>query len=154
MNNPFGSCNVTSTAMCLAYFGLRAKDPDVQLEDELYNYCDTHSLDRHNPADLATLIADYGYKDKFKLEAKWSEAKAWLNQGNPLIVHGYFTRSGHIIAIVGYNEVGWVVNDPYGEWSADGYDTNASGGGLTYSYEAMERVCGADGDLWIHFVSK
>ena len=36
LNNPTGSCNVTSIAMCLAYFGVTA--PTGQLEDELYNY--------------------------------------------------------------------------------------------------------------------
>lgn len=151
---PYGSCNVTSVAMCLYYFGLRSQDPGEQLEDELYQYCETQGLDRHLGAHLAQIIADYGYQDDYQEQARWDDVKNWLDKGNPAIVHGYFTASGHIIVIRGYNDRGWVVNDPYGEWFEDGYDTNASGEGLTYSYGMMERVCGSDGDLWMHFVSK
>ena len=80
--------------------------------------------------------------------------KEWLSAGNPCIVHGWFTREGHIVTIIGFNERGFIVHDPYGEYWESGYDTSVSGAGLTYSYELMKRVCGRDGDLWIHYVSK
>jgi len=154
--NPYGSCNVTCVAMCLAYFGHPAIDPitDQQLEDELYRACLYNGLDRHSPTDLAKLIDIYGYHDKFQPDAKWGDVKAWLKSGKPCIVHGWFTRAGHTVVIRGYDDRGWIVNDPYGEWWRTGYDTNASGAGLTYSYEMMHQVCGNDGDLWIHFVGK
>lgn len=153
--NPHGSCNVTSVAMCLAYLGHPSICPSgEQLEDELYRYCIKYGLSRHSPVDLAKLVRIYGYKDDFQEDAKWADVKQWLASGSPCIVHGWFSRSGHIIVITGYNEKGWIVNDPYGEWFEWGYDTTVSGKGLTYSYNIMRELCGTDGDLWIHYVSK
>jgi uncharacterized protein YvpB len=155
LTNPYGTCNVTSVAMCMAYFGHPIRNSqNAQLEDELNQYCSANGLDRHSPADLAKVLRTYGYKDDFQSNAKWGDVKQWLNQGNPCIVHGYFTGSGHIITIIGYNQTGWIVNDPYGEWYSTGYDTSKSGAGLTYSYGMMRQICGPDGDLWIHYVSK
>jgi len=165
-NNSYGSCNVTCVAMVMGFLGHPLIDSTTgqQLEDELYRAAIHHGLDRHNPADLAKLIQLYGYKDGFFEEgvyqegfqpiAKWGDVKKWLDIGKPCICHGWFTRAGHIIVIRGYNDRGWIVNDPYGEWWSTGYDTNTSGEGLTYSYGMMREVCGNDGDLWVHFVSK
>ena len=155
INNPHGSCNVTSLAMCMGFYGRPLiTAAGKQLEDELYEYCLDNGLSRHSPLDLAKVLQAYGYKDNFQPGAKWGEVKQWLAAGKPCIVHGWFTKSGHIIVIVGYNEQGWIVNDPYGEWFDWGYDTTISGKGLTYSYEMMQRLCGPDGDLWMHYVSK
>lgn len=150
---PLKTCNVTSVAMCLDYLGHSQKS-GIQLEDELYEYCQDRDLDKHNPLDLAQLVKDYGYKDNFQFKSNWAEVKTWIANGNPAIVHGWFTPAGHILVLIGYNERGWIVNDPNGEWFEEGYDTNASGAGLTYSYKMMERLCSADGELWIHYISK
>ena len=154
---PLGTCNVTSVAMCLTYLGLRPQSSQ-QLEDEFCLYCDNNGLDRHVPSDMARLISAYGYRDNFQNHATWDAVRQWLDAGNPAIVHGWFTEHGHIMTIIGYNDDGWIVNDPNGKWlEARGqYDTNASGAGRTYSYSAMETACGPDagGELWVHFVSK
>jgi uncharacterized protein YvpB len=151
---PLGSCNTTSIAMALAYFGHPIRNTQgVQLEDELNQYCDRNGLDRHVPGDLAQIVKAFGYKDDFTPAARWADVKEWIDSGNPCVVHGWFTGSGHIICIIGYNSKGWVVNDPYGEWYSSGYDTTRSGAGLTYSYEMMQRICGTDGDLWIHYLA-
>jgi hypothetical protein len=137
----------------MAYYGHPIRNAQgMQLEDELNQYCYDHNLDRHVPTDLKKVLEAYGYRDDFQPGARWGDAKTHLSGGNPLVAHGYFTRSGHIIAIIGYNSKGWIVQDPFGEWYAEGYDTSRSGAGLTYSYEMMQRVCGYDGDLWLHFV--
>lgn len=111
-------------------------------------------LNRKSPYDLAKIVEHCGHCDRFTEHATWKEVKDWLGRGNPCVVHGWFTKSGHIIVIRGFNAQGFIVNDPYGEYWADGYDTKAPGGGLTYSYHLMERCCGIDGDLWIHFLAK
>lgn len=152
--NPYGSCNTTSVATCFAYFGQPKISKDgVQLEDELTDYCYANHLDPQSPFGLQELIKKHGYADDFQLDAKWADVKSWLNGGNPCIVHGYFTKSGHIVTIIGYNDRGFIVHDPYGEWWQSGYDTKVSGAGLLYSYAMMREVCGGDGDLWIHYVS-
>jgi peptidoglycan hydrolase-like protein with peptidoglycan-binding domain len=151
-NNPHGSCNVTSVSMCMAYFGQPQQSGGKQLEDELYEYMTNNGLSRHSPDDLRKVLIQYGYKDDFQPDAKWAEVKAWIDRGKPCITHGWFTQSGHIICIIGYNSQGWIVHDPYGEWHKDGYDTQKSGANLVYSYAMMKDVCGPDGDLWIHYV--
>lgn len=153
--NPYGSCNVTSVAMCLKFLYPERNfscPPGQQLEDHLQNVLAQNGWSRHDPYDLQKLIRFFGIPDDFRPDALWSNAKAWLTIGKPLIVHGYFTQSGHIIVIRGFSDDGWIVNDPYGEWWDSGYDTHASGENLVYSYAMMERVCGSNGDLWLHFV--
>ncbi|OLP19476.1 hypothetical protein BST81_05240 [Leptolyngbya sp. 'hensonii'] len=154
--NPYEACNITAVAMCLTYLGLKPSQPQVQLEDELYKYCELRGLSRHDPRDLAHLIRTYGYQDDFQSRALWEEVKLWLVKGYPAIVHGYFTRFGHVVVIIGYDDRGWIVHDPYGEWLETGYDTNASGAGLTYPYALMQRLCGPDasGELWVHYIRK
>lgn len=161
---PTGTCNVTSVAMCCAFFGESVhRASDEQLEDYFTRYCLDNGLSRHSPGDLVILAQKHGYRPRFNDRATWGQVKAWLDSGKPCIVHGYFTSSGHIMPIVGYNDKGWIVHDPYGEWYAvhdpygewyaSGYDTSVSGEGLTYSYKMMEDLCGPDSDsqLWIHF---
>lgn len=151
--NPYGSCNVTSISMCLAYFGVK-DNPDQQLEDEMQDWLESQGLDRHDPGALATAVEHYGHKDTFKTDASIKEVKEWLVQGNPAVVHGYFTASGHVICFTGFNDKGFIVNDPYGEWFAEGYDTSRTGEGLTYSYNMIQETCLSDGQFWVHFISR
>ncbi|PPT05760.1 hypothetical protein CKA32_002556 [Geitlerinema sp. FC II] len=152
--NPTGSCNVTSLAMCLEYLGASRRSHIGQLEDELYEYAIERGLSRHSPYDLAQIVRDYGCRDRFRTDATIEDAKDWLAEGNPLVIHGYFTSFGHIIVLVGYNDRGFIVHDPYGEWFEWGYRTDLSGAYLTYSYDLIRRVCIPDGSFWVHFISK
>ena len=157
--NPYGTCNVTSIAMCLAYLGAVRKHPEQRFPDELQDYCEVNGLDRHAPDVLAKVVEVYGCKDTFKTTASFEEVKEWLIQGNPVVVHGYFTASGHIVVFIGYNADGFIVNDPYGELTYNGpgdsqYDTYASGTGLTYSYRLIYDLCCGDNQFWVHFISK
>jgi len=152
--NPTGSCNVTSLAMCMQYLNIPRRDNIGQYEDELYEYALYRGLSRHDPYDLAKIVRDYGGKDTFRENATIEEAKAWLAGGNPAVIHGYFTAFGHIIVLVGYNDRGFIVHDPYGEWFSTGYRTDLSGAFKTYSYNLIRRTCIPDGNFWVHFISK
>ncbi|MCC3447456.1 MAG: C39 family peptidase [Microcoleus sp. PH2017_39_LGB_O_B] len=152
--NPTGSCNVTSVAMCLLWGGVTPHQQGIQLEDELYGYMEKRRLDRHSPQDLATVVRDYGLNCLYTATATIDAVKAHLSEGNPCITHGYFTEYGHIIVLTGYDEKGFIVHDPYGEWFSDGYRTDLSGEYLHYSYDLIERTCIPDGLFWIHFISK
>ena len=117
--NPTGACNVTSMAMCLQFIGKPRRDNVGQFEDELYEYTLNKGLNRWSPYDLAKLVVDYGAKDTFKDNAVIEEVQDWLTDGKPVVIHGYFTSFGHIMPVVGYDETGLYVNDPYGEWFPD-----------------------------------
>ena len=47
------------------------------------------------------------------------EVRAALDQGKPVIAHGQFTPSGHIVLIIGYDEQGYFVHDPGGRWNEE-----------------------------------
>ena len=156
--NPGGACNVTSIAMCLSYLGFNPKR-NGQLEDYLYEVCDREGFDRHSLWGLKALIEYCGFKSDTTEQGTLQQIRTAIDAGQPCIVHGYFTDFGHIIAIAGYDETGVIVHDPYGEWHDWGYDTDASGEGLHYSYELISRVCSPESQddprhIWLHRVSK
>lgn len=152
--DPFDTCNVTSIAMCLAYFGVKPQDPSKQLEDELSRYVDAEGLQRGSPTDLAKVVTHYGLSDEFRIDATVDRLKGWIDGGNPAVIHGYFTRSGHIVTAVGHDSDSLIVHDPWGEYFASGYDTSAVGANLSYSWELIRRTCIPDGQFWVHFISK
>jgi uncharacterized protein YvpB len=160
MENPNGSCNVTSIAMCLEFLGAARKETTGQFEDELYRYAVNRGLSRHNPHDLARIVEAYDCRDEFRADGTIEQAKAWLAAGKPIVIHGYFTSFGHIVVLAGYDDKGFLVHDPYGEWNSWGYDLNQPGGNnakgkyVNYSYNMIRRLCIPDGSFWVHFISK
>lgn len=153
--NPYGSCNVTCVAMCLYYLGY-PRQPGTQLEDELYKKLEDLGRNRHDPYDLQFLVGTYpGYKDIFRVDGGFRNIQTSIDAGNPVIVHGYFTPTGHIIVIRGYDQQGFIVNDPYGEWFSGGYDNSRSGERLHYSYALIARTCSPESksdprNIWYH----
>ncbi|MEG4323217.1 MULTISPECIES: C39 family peptidase [unclassified Microcoleus] len=152
--NPTGTCNVTSIAMCLDFLRVPRRQKTGQYEDELYQYAIDKGYSRWEPKDLAKIVRDYGAQDYFTENATIDDVQDWLASGNPAVIHGYFTSFGHIIVVAGYDSEGFFVHDPYGEWFPTGYDTTVSGSYLHYSYRLIRSVCMADGNFWVHFISK
>jgi uncharacterized protein YvpB len=158
VNNPSGSCNVTSSAICLEYWGIKGSGSG-QLEDELYKWLESEGLSRHDPNHLKIAIEYYGCQDHFTTRATIPEIKKAIDGGTPVIVHGYFTTFGHIIVLIGYNDKGFICHDPWGEWTSSGYDRNNAsnpikGKGILYTYGLIERTCLPDGGCWAHFVTR
>ncbi len=158
LNNPTGSSSVTSLAMALAFLGANRNHLTGQFADELYEYCENHSLSRHDPSALVKVAEAYRCRDRFSTTATFLEVKDWLVAGNPVVVHGYFTPFGHVVCIVGFNEKGFIVNDSYGElidssWNQY-YDTSKDGKELNYSYSLIYKLCCPDSQFWVHFLSK
>lgn len=149
----WSTCNVTSIAMVMYYYGVRAKWSG-QLEDELlqwcFNYAGTGSQTDHNV--LSALIRTYGFNSSFSTSRRWSEIKNELINRRPVVVGVDTTPSGHILTIVGYNSQGFIVNDPWGD-AYTGY-SNTEGRRLLYSYGYMNQVAGPDGNVWAHFIDR
>ncbi len=174
--NPSGACNVTCMAMMLKYYGVDSRtqadlERDVQLEDVLYRktrewdiqYGFTGSTKtRHTPNYLIRLFREWGDKygkgglqnSYFNPSASEADMKRHIAQGNPVVIHGYFTNYGHIIVVKGYDDITqeWICNDPNGKWLGyqGGYDKSASGADVRYSYDSVYQVC-FDGGIWCHF---
>ncbi|MGB3403632.1 MAG: C39 family peptidase [Microcoleaceae cyanobacterium] len=124
-NNPYGSCNVTSMSMLLKFYGVDSRtqadrDRNVQLEDVLYE----RTLDwdaqygmttRHVPDYLMKLLREFGDKygngalqeSYFNPTASEEDIKQHIANGNPVVVHGYFTNFGHIIVVNGNSSCRW-----------------------------------------------
>lgn len=161
-NNPHGSCNVTSMAMGLCWGGCPGAIDGRQIEDWIYEYLLNKGYSRHAPYDLARGTNEWRERNfcdnstfaTLRTDATWQQIEKHVAEGKPCVVHGWFTKSGHIVAIVGKYNGGWIVNDPYGEWFPDGYDTYKSGEQVRYSHQLMDGTCGPDGTIWCHFFDK
>lgn len=157
--NPSGSCNVTCFAMALDYHGIKATK-EKRLSDELYAELTRLGWSRHDPYDLQAIANTYaGIKSNFTEKGTFDDIIKSINEGNPVILHGYFTRFGHIIIIIGYDENGFIVHDPWGEWHHWGYDVGAHGKELHYSYNLIARKGSPESvdnprNLFIHTVRK
>lgn len=149
--NPYGSCNVTSAAMILNWAGFK------HTPDQLYQYMLNHNLSRHSPYDLAVVAERMGIEDTFDPYASCDKIINHLSQGNPVIVHGYFTGFGHIIVLKGIQGNSFIAHDPYGEWTSSGYIQNGSttfyGKNILYSFNLINRLCNENG-IWTHFCKK
>ena len=161
---PGGTCNITCCAMVLQFYKIAQNTQKGSFEDELFSWMESESLDRHNHAHLVRLLQEYGIDDEFTTIATWKEIKQHLANGNPVICPGDYTAAGHIIVLSGYNDKGFIVQDPNGEifWSpgsVPSYVHNTEvdphrGANLTYSYNLMNTLAGPNGGVWAHFPRK
>jgi Peptidase_C39 like family len=149
----WSTCNVTSIAMVMYYYGVRSKWGG-QLEDELLQWCFDYggqgSQTDHNV--LSALIKAYGFKTSFSTTRKWNEVRSELLNRRPIVLAGDFTASGHIITLIGYNSEGYIAQDPWGD-ALTGY-SDTEGRKLMYPYGYINQVAGPDGNVWAHFISR
>ncbi|MGL5922555.1 C39 family peptidase [Chroococcidiopsis sp.] len=156
-HEPFATCNTTSFAMCLEYFGITSDklpgDRHIQLEDKLFKYMSDAGLNKHSPQDLQECAKHFGVNSGFTSHGTFEKCRSHLDAGLPFVMHGYFTQPGHIIVGTGYDDNGFFVHDPYGEWFSTGYRTDLPGENLHYSYELIRKTCAYDGEFWVHYFS-
>jgi hypothetical protein len=154
--NPTGACNVTCFAMVMTYFKTQRDWTLNQLEDELYDYMIRTGLSRHEPDDLVRMAADYGVNSNFTARASLFDIRKSIAEGRPAIIHGYFTSFGHIIVARGYDQNGFYVNDPYGEWTEYGYRKGVNGANLYYSNQLIQSKCSPEGKdyVWLHRLTR
>lgn len=154
--NPRGACNVTSYAMVMQYLQIPRQSNEGQLEDELYQWMEDKGLSRWDPEDLAQMGRSYGLKVDFNSRATLRDLRKAISEGYGCIIHGYFTSFGHIMVVRGYDDNGFYVNDPYGEWFESGYRNDRSGENLFYSNQLVQSKCLPEGTdyLWLHKITQ
>lgn len=136
--NPGGSCNATSLAMALEFLGVKGKGSG-QFEDEIYEQLQASGVHPGTPGAMVDIVKKYGKTDNHNGVATDDEIRKHLDKGKPVVIHGDFTESGHILCVIGYNAKGFIVNDPYGKFlgSIGSYDNNASGAGNLHEYATV-----------------
>lgn len=154
-HRPWATCNVTSIAMVLYYYGLRPQRSGQQLEDEMYEWC-VRRYGANAQTDntvLVRMVQAYGFTATFGTNRTWAQIRDQLRQGRPVVVGGYFTHSGHIVCITGYTPNGYIVNDPWGN-ALKGY-RDRDGRKLLYPQSYMGQMCSPEGDgnIWAHFIA-
>ncbi len=137
---PTSTCGLTSGAMLVDYWNAGSVTPDGL-------YLDYGKSQGQSPSGLAALYEAEGLNARYSLTATRAELRTQLDEGRPVIVHGYFTSAGHIVVLVGYDSEGWYANDSAGDW-AEGY-FNGYGEGAYYPYGGgWDDALGSDGDIW------
>ncbi len=146
------SCQNTSIAMTLAKYGWKG-NPDQITKSYGKDMAQT-------PAGLETVFNAMAEKSGLKVRVKSHEAGTMelvnklLAEGKPVIAHGWFTKSGHVVTITGFDGQNYTVNDPAGKWNGQykgGY-SDESGKGVKYSKEAMIDALVENGEVWCHEV--
>lgn len=139
--NPSGACNATSLAMALEFLGVKHTGSG-QFEDAIYESLRASGLHPGTASAMVAMVQKYGKKDVHNEAASDDDIRKHLDKGKPIVIHGDFTRSGHIVCVIGYNAKGFIVNDPYGKFlgSVGSYDNNASGAGNLHEYATVVKT--------------
>ena len=132
----YRQCFSSSCAMLARYWG-KVKN-DTEYNQRRSQYGDSTSSE----AQLRSLRS-YGLTANFGTDGRPERLRAEIDAGRPVAVgwlhHGPASApsgGGHWTVIIGYDDTGWIMNDPNGE--ADlvngGYTPNYNGKGLHYSF--------------------
>jgi uncharacterized protein YvpB len=154
-HEPGATCGLTSATMLL-----RHHEQNVEADDLYVAYGKSTG---QSPSSLASLYKKKLGNGYHSYKATWADVRAFLDRGQPVVMHGWFTNSGHVVLAVGYDSKGLYFHDPYGRWlgSIGSFSTAHNAGKFVhYSYELMNRkfthpvggltnLFGNDGDLWI-----
>jgi uncharacterized protein YvpB len=152
---PDSSCQNTAIAMLLKYYGWDGTPDQITKKfgkkraqyaggfSEVFNfYASNHNL-------------NFRIKNNVNITPRYIESL--IQAGKPVVAHGKFTGSGHIILLVGYDDNHYYAHDPAGKWDQEykgDYKQRTATNGRYIKYKksnllnAMERDIG----LWIHEV--
>jgi hypothetical protein len=68
------------------------------------------------------------------------EIKQIIDSDFPSLIAAMFTKSGHFVLVVGYDDEGnFIVDDPYGNWN-DSYTTTRDGAKLKYNIQKVVSI--------------
>lgn len=111
------TCQTSSIAMCLRYLQVGGIKDDLDYLKVVQQFGDTTSQDAHRQA-----LVKLGVRARFRQNMTAGELQAEIRAGYPVAIgllhHGpvfHPSGGGHFIAVYGFTNLAWVVNDPYGE---------------------------------------
>ena len=156
--NPDGSCQNTSLAMALRYYGAPVT-PD-QLSGR-------YGVGAAAAGGLTTIrdnfnseAARFGLRvrDRTYADGSVAQLRQLAASGKPVIVLGYFTNFGHVVVVIGYDGTNYYVHDPAGAWNqqlspyaSHGGHTPTNGIAVRYGKAVFEAAAtGSDGYIWLH----
>ncbi len=146
---PERTCNITSVAMVARYWGVNTTP------DQIYRLTG-------GPVFTGDLLVWAGKKagltGTFSATGNVKTIKSYLDAGNPVILQGWFTKSGHVMVITGYDSKGWFMNDPAGLWDecymcSYGRSTSTNGLGAHYSYASVEKAATDPGNPNSYYIT-
>lgn len=154
--HPLGSCNLTSLGMALLHYKKDVPGEWERISDNLLDYADKNGYDRHSVDDIAALARKFGVADTASTATSFAQIKTHLLSDNLVIIHGDFTKSGHIILLRGFDsdEGMWYVNDPAGKWPNYGNFGWEPGDGVWYESNWFKKLTGPDGHVWAHLLKR
>lgn len=150
---PSGTCNVTSYAMAMLYFGVKTIENSYrQFEDDLEYYMSKNKLSRHTHDDLVKMARAHGLDTRFQTGKTLDDIRENVRKGYVSIVSGKFTESGHIVVIIGLQGKDFIVHDPWGNYNTNYKDFN--GKAVIYSEKTLTDVLinKRNNGIWLHTI--
>ncbi|WP_375561131.1 S-layer homology domain-containing protein [Bernardetia sp. OM2101] len=152
---PGTSCQNTSIAMVINYYGGSTTPDEI-----------TREYGKDGAQTVSGLQAVFNSEAQYfglnvRVEGKQNgtlaQMEALLDQGKPVIAHGYTTSFGHVLVFLGHDADYYYVHDPYGKWDqvaySSGYTRGQTIGKATrYRKSAIRAAFSPDGLLWMHRV--
>jgi hypothetical protein len=106
-------CSSTCQATCI-YAVTGARTPIGTIRQNLLDHGvagDPGNMRRY-------LVEQYGNRYEYDSRASINSMKQWIGEGDVLIVHGWFTRAGHVIVLDGCDDRSFHVMDPWSQFNA------------------------------------
>ncbi|HEX8392815.1 MAG TPA: C39 family peptidase [Longimicrobium sp.] len=123
---PGATCANTSMAMLLKYYGAG------YTPDQIYTEFQKKSQDEFKFDTIFNrLAARAGLKQRIRVHMETgsvAQMEAELNKQHPVVIHGKFTSSGHVMLLIGNDGTSYTMNDPAGVWGQQLCNGSAYGG--------------------------
>ncbi|QBP06191.1 endolysin [Synechococcus phage S-B68] len=135
------TCFSSSCAMLLQYLSPGSISGDDDYVETVFSIGDSI----HSNVQVAAL-KKYGISATFVQNLNTNSLKKLIDKGIPVpcgILHkgraGSPSGGGHWVIVIGYDETGWIVNDPWGYLDhKNGVYTDTNGASVHYSYEMFD----------------
>lgn len=150
---PGSTCNLTSVAMMLDYFGITK--PGVNTGG--WSRTPDYLISRFGGPVYHAAGLDYVFNtiarengSRVRMYTKIGTAadlRAELQRG-PVIIQGWYTRSGHVMVVLAFDGTNYICNDPAGVWNQVKYGRYLGGSGkfVKYSKVNFEWASADDGN--------